>query len=140
MNPENARDVLIRHSKSPKNGIFPADTDRVGRLLNPICGDQVEFRIRVEADCIRAVGFSTRACAICSASASILSEAVEGLRIQDVHDLRSEFEDAVSGSEDALWPHTLIAFISFSHLRINPRRRACAILPWLALAKALRDQ
>lgn len=139
MNLESARDVLIRHSKSAKNGIFPANTDRVGRLLNPICGDQVEFRIRVEEDCIQSIGFSTRACAICSASASILSEAVAGLRTNDVLDLRSEFEDAVSGSEDAPWPHKLTAFVSFSHLRVNPRRRACAVLPWLALAKALHE-
>lgn len=139
MNLDSARDLLIRHSKSTRNGVFPPNTDRTGRLLNPLCGDQVEFRVRIVENRIESLGFATKACAICAASASLLAETAEGQDIDEMQSLRAEFEAAVSDSETAAWPTRLLAFASFAHLRVNPRRRACAILPWLALAKTLKE-
>lgn len=135
MNLDEARQVLSEHAKSKRNGQFEPRAELTAKLLNPICGDQVEMRARIENGIFRDVGFAARACAICSASASLLSEAASGWTVGDARDLKGLFEKAVTQSADESWPEELNAFRSFEHLRLNPRRRGCAILPWLALVR-----
>ncbi|MGE0634351.1 MAG: iron-sulfur cluster assembly scaffold protein, partial [Pseudobdellovibrionaceae bacterium] len=133
MNLDEAKRNLIHHSKSEKNGFFPENATHQNQITNPICGDHVQLKFRVENQVIREVGFSARACAICTASASILCENILDKKIDFVLKLAYLFEESILASSDSLWAEELNGFISFQHLRVNPSRRACALLPWIAL-------
>jgi nitrogen fixation NifU-like protein len=52
--------------------------------VNPLCGDRVRIELRIEGDMVREVAFSANACAICVASASILTELVQGAPLDDI--------------------------------------------------------
>lgn len=138
MNLEAARSTLMEHSRSSKNGIFPEIVNFEAKLTNPLCGDHVELKIHSDGDTIHDVGFKTRACAICSASASILSQEVKGLKVEHVILMGRTFEKSVVEKEEAPWPLILKGLESFSHLRVNPSRRMCALLPWVVLKNALK--
>ena len=135
MNLDEARQILTEHSKSKRNGSFAPGSELSAKLLNPVCGDHVEMRARIDNGVLKDVGFATKACAICSASASLLSGEANGWTVERSREMKNLFEAAVTQREDEAWPEELQAFRSFEHLRLNPRRRGCAILPWLALVK-----
>jgi nitrogen fixation NifU-like protein len=134
---ETAREILTAHSKSKRNGVFAPGAEFRAQMLNPVCGDQVEMRARFQDERVVDVGFAAKACAICTASASLLSEAANGWSSEKILSLRMRFEKLITAQAEVGWPEELEAFRSFEHLRVNPRRRACAILPWMALEKLI---
>lgn len=139
MNVNEAREILTQHSKSKKNGLLPASFTHEHQLTNPICGDHVHLRFEIDQGVIRAVGFKAKACAICTASSSLLCEEVQGRRAENAVDLSHVFERAVVGRAEDAWPELLSSLSSFHHLRVNPSRRTCALLPWIALRTALKE-
>ena len=140
MNQEQARSILLTHSKSERNGVFPAVVSFSSKITNPICGDHVELQIQTEGERIIELGFKARACAICSASSSLLSEKAKGLKISELLELSHHFETILLASLETPWPATLQNFSCFEHLRVNPARKACALLPWVAFRSALKSQ
>lgn len=139
MNLTEAREILTQHSKSKKNGLFPPHYTHEHQLTNPICGDHVQLRFEVGEGMIRAAGFKAKACAICTASSSLLCEEVQGKRAEVAVDLSHSFERAVVAKAEDAWPEILSSLSSFNHLRVNPSRRTCALLPWIALRTALQE-
>ncbi len=139
MNLDEARAILVEHSRSRSNGHFPDPFHLVGKLTNPICGDHVELRLRVVEGAIEAIGHKAQACAICSASASLICGVVLGLKTSTVLELADVFERAVSSPVEDGWPENLSEFRCFEHLRVNPSRKLCALLPWVAIRSALHQ-
>ena len=137
MDLETARSVLLEHARSRRNGVFPENATHEGRLVNPACGDQVELRARHEDGRIAAIGFGAKACAICTASASLLCEEAAGRAPAEILSLGRDFSAALTAGRDEAWPARLAGLAGFEHLKVNPSRRACALLPWLALAQIL---
>lgn len=137
MNTESVRNFLIEHSRSKKNGVFPRSTNLETKLTNPICGDHVELKLRVKNSIVEEIGHRAQACAICAASASLLCEEIAGQNVQNIISLAEIFERGVTQEESEAWPAEISAFVCFQHLRINPSRRMCALLPWVALKSAL---
>ena len=138
MTTDGVRDFLSSHAKSKRNGKFSENTTITSQLLNPICGDQVELRFTIEESKITHLGFSAKACAICTASASLLVESANGWSVEDFAKIKIAFEKALVEDVQAEWPNCISEFRYFSHLRVNIRRRACAILPWVAIEKGLK--
>lgn len=139
MNLEAARAELIEHSQSKRNGQFPVNFTHTGKLTNPICGDHVELKFQAKDRQILEAGFSAQACAICSASASLLCQSVQGLSVESSLAMAEKFEEALLTPAEADWPAALSSLSSFQHLRVNPSRRGCALLPWIALRSALKE-
>lgn len=137
MDLEKARSELLRHSKSKANGVFPIQSNFAAKLTNPICGDFVEFRIYLRDQYIEEAGHKAVACAICSASTSLLCEQLKGQSLKTILEWGKSFESAVTDSEKRPWPELLSPFLCFEHLRVNPARRMCALLPWIALKSAI---
>lgn len=135
MNLEIAREILTAHAKSRKNGIFPSGADQIAKLTNPICGDHVEIRFRIEEGLVKEAGHIAKACAICCASASLLCEWLRDRSFAQIISCSEDFERTLGESEP--WPGNLEDFSCFVHLRTNPARRACALLPWIAMRSAL---
>jgi nitrogen fixation NifU-like protein len=140
MNLEASRTILVEHSRSSKNGKFPELVTHEGKITNPVCGDHVELKFTLQNEKISDSGFKAKACAICSASASLLSEMVKGKSLQEAFVMGSLLEKAVMENESHPWPAQLKNLDCFEHLRVNPARKMCALLPWVVLKNAFKQE
>lgn len=138
MNQEDARKILIEHSRSNKNGVFPDKSDYQAAITNPVCGDHVELKVKCLNGKIIQLGFKAVGCAICNASASLLCVHLEGQLIEEGILLSDLFQKAIMEPKLSPWPEELRQFLCFEHLRINPARKTCALLPWLTFKKAMK--
>jgi nitrogen fixation NifU-like protein len=132
------RDVILDHNRQPRNfgGLEPADASVEG--FNPMCGDRLTVRLRLSGEQISDIRFEGQGCAISTASASLMTEAVKGrtrteaLQLFDrVHELLTD--DAATGAEE------LGKLAALSGVRAYPARVKCASLCWHTLAAALRS-
>lgn len=139
MDLEKAREILLFHSRSKKNGHFPVEFTHENQMTNPLCGDHVEIKITINQKSIVDIGFNAKACAICSASTSLMCETVKGHSLDRAQFLSKEFENHILASLDQTWPEYLKPLESFEHLKVNHARRACALLPWVALKSAVKE-
>ncbi len=78
------REIILDHYKNPRNRGTLDPHDFSYEDVNPLCGDEVRIDVRVENDRISEIAFSGRGCAVSQASASILTEMVEGLPLDEV--------------------------------------------------------
>jgi nitrogen fixation protein NifU and related proteins len=131
------RDVILDHNRKPRNfgPLEPADASIEG--FNPMCGDRLTLRLRMADDTISEIRFEGQGCAISTASASLMTEAVKGktrdqaLQLFDsVHDLLTD--DAAAAGEE------LGKLAALSGVREYPARVKCASLCWHTLASALK--
>jgi nitrogen fixation NifU-like protein len=138
MNQDQAREILLNHSRSDRNGKFPEYFTHESKLTNPLCGDHVELKIHLHDDKIQDIGFKAVACAICSASSSLLTQVLKGQSLQTALKMQLDFESSVMGAYETPWPLDLESLGCFEHLRVTPSRKVCALLPWVALKAALK--
>ena len=127
--------VVLDHYRNPRNhGALPGCTHAADGV-NPLCGDSLRIEVACADGRIRAMRFSGEACAITTATASMLSELVHGFDAAQVVALNLPFERVVSGelaADEALGPLNALG-----ELRRYPARRKCAELPWATLRAAL---
>jgi nitrogen fixation NifU-like protein len=131
------RDVIIDHNRHPRNfgAMEPADATMEG--FNPLCGDRLTVRLKMAGDRIADIRFEGQGCAISTASASLMTEAVKGhsraeaLALFDrVHRLLTD-DDAPNDQLGKL--------AALSGVREFPARVKCASLCWHTLASALQS-
>jgi nitrogen fixation NifU-like protein len=127
--------VIVEHGKTPHNqGALPEATHEA-TTKNPLCGDRVTLRLRVEDDRIREARFEARGCMIARASASLLTEAVVGRSVAEAQTLVRLVEGLVMGQ-----PITEVDAGPLEPLRGAkefPARRTCVTLAWHALEASL---
>jgi len=130
------RDVILDHNRHPRNfgRLSPADAEADGH--NPLCGDRLTVSLRLDGDRIADVRFEGSGCAISTASASLMSEAVKG---RDRAAVRRLFEDihALLTRPDAVPAPELGKLAALSGVREFPARVKCASLCWHTLNAAL---
>ena len=99
MNPELRelyQSVILDHNKQPRNfGELPEANGRA-EGHNPLCGDHLSVAVRIEEDRLLAIAFEGQGCAISTASASLMSEAVKGLPVSEVRGLFERFHKLVT--------------------------------------------
>jgi len=130
------QEVVMDHKRAPRNfGALPSRTHHA-RGHNPACGDDVEVELRVAGDKVGDIRFSGHGCAICIASASMMTEAVRGREIEVAEHLQQRFRAVLTGQ---LEPESaeLGKLISLAGVRRYPSRIKCALLGWHALMHAL---
>jgi nitrogen fixation protein NifU and related proteins len=130
------RDVILDHNKRPRNfgRLDPADAQADGH--NPLCGDRLSVFVKMNGDRIEDLRFEGKGCAISTASASMMTEAVKGKDkaaigelFEKVHNLLTR-QDAEAGAE-------LGKLAALSGVREFPSRVKCASLCWHTLNAAL---
>ncbi len=130
--------VIIDHSKSPRNFRRPADATRIAQGHNPLCGDNLALFLVMDGDVIKDIGFQGSGCAISKASASLLTEAVKGHSKAEVKQMFERVHDLVTkgqtGGED------LGKLAVFAGVHKFPARVKCAMLAWHATLAALDGQ
>lgn len=130
------RDVILDHNKRPRNfgRLEKADAHADGH--NPLCGDRLSVFVKMKGDRVEDLRFEGKGCAISTASASLMTEAVKGkdkaaisALFEKVHNLLTQ-QDAVPGSD-------LGKLAALSGVREFPSRVKCASLCWHTLNAAL---
>lgn len=130
--------VILDHSRSPRNFRRIEHADRLARGHNPLCGDQLTLFLQTEGDVIRDIAFQGDGCAISRASASLLTEALKGRRQSEVRALFDRVHTLVTtGGGDA---EDLGKLAVFAGVHRFPARVKCALLAWHAALAAVEGQ
>lgn len=133
------QDVILDHSKNPRNFGHGDDANHQADGNNPLCGDKVTVYLKVEDDVIRDVTFEARGCAISVASASMMTELVKGKGIDEARAFFEQFRDLVTRkeppTEDDLEKIDKLAVLT--GVREFPMRVKCATLPWHTMTAAI---
>jgi nitrogen fixation NifU-like protein len=124
------------HKRAPRHfGTLAAPTHRA-RGQNPQCGDDLQVALVVDNGRVSDIRFNGQGCAICIASASMMTEAVLGQEVALAQALQARFRAVLTGqmvSEEA----PLGKLVSLAGVRHYPGRIKCALLGWHALMHAL---
>lgn len=133
------QEVMLDHNRKPRNygKLDHANHHAVGH--NPLCGDRLTITLQLENDQINNIAFEGESCAICKASASMMTAAVKGKSRLNAETLIHEFRELATGKLDINQPHHLGRLTVFSGIRDLPTRVKCAILPWHTLHAALNS-
>jgi nitrogen fixation protein NifU and related proteins len=131
------QNVILEHNRSPRNYRAMDDANHEAQGHNPLCGDQVTVRLRVEDGRIQDAAFQGSGCAISRASASLMTAAIKGQTTEAAVRLFEGFHRLVTGHPDAESPETLGKLAVFSGVSEYPSRVKCASLPWHTMKAAL---
>jgi nitrogen fixation NifU-like protein len=132
------RDVILDHNRRPRNfgGLEPADASVEG--FNPMCGDRLTVRLKLDGGKISDIRFEGQGCAISTASASLMTEAVKGSTRAEALKLFERVHQMLT--DDAAPPaDELGKLAALSGVRAYPARVKCASLCWHTLASALQS-
>jgi nitrogen fixation protein NifU and related proteins len=132
------QELILEHSKAPRNFGELKAANHQAEGYNPLCGDQFTVYLDVEGDSIRDIRFHGSGCAISKASASMMTQSVKGKTLAEAEELFRRFhellttEQSVNGDRDKLGK-----LMVFSGVREFPVRVKCATLAWHTLQAAL---
>jgi len=97
------REIILDHYRSPRNrGELPSPPARRAEGFNPLCGDEVVVYVQVDGDVVSDIRISGQGCSISQSSASLMSAAVKGRRVEEVRDLIRTFKAMMSIHEATL--------------------------------------
>jgi nitrogen fixation protein NifU and related proteins len=129
------REVILEHYKSPRNRGRLPEPDVATRGHNPLCGDDVEISLDVDAGAVQDIRFLGRGCSISQASASMLTEAVKGKSLAEARQLVAGFKAMMRGETPT--DVDLRDIEALQGVRNVPVRIKCAMLAWTTLEEAL---
>ncbi len=131
------QEVILDHNKKPRNwGKLEGATHR-SEGLNPLCGDHIWVALKLDDERIGDIAFEGESCAICKASASMMTVAVKGKSVGEAERLVEGFRDMATGRLDpAAGAKELGRLTVFAGIKDLPTRVKCAILPWHTLHAA----
>jgi nitrogen fixation NifU-like protein len=135
------QEVVLDHSRRPRGfGKLEQATHRA-QGYNPLCGDQLELELQIDGGRVRDVRFTGKGCAISTASASLLTEAVRGRSLDEAHALFERFHLAVTTPPgDEIDAAALGKLAALTGVREFPMRVKCASLAWHTLEAAVRGE
>jgi nitrogen fixation NifU-like protein len=131
------QEILLDHYRRPRNfGPLPG-ADREVDGHNPLCGDRLRLRLRLDGDTVAEARFEGSGCAISTASASMMTEAIRGRPVAEVLALAARFRALVTGEGEAGTTESMGELAALAGVRAYPMRVKCATLAWHALRSAL---
>jgi nitrogen fixation protein NifU and related proteins len=134
------QEVILEHSKAPRNYRQVAGANQKAEGFNPLCGDHFTVYLVLEGDAIRDVGFQGSGCAISKASASMMTQAVKGKSKAEARKLFDSFHKLVTTGEANGDRNDLGKLAVFSGVSEFPVRVKCATLAWHTLEAALEGK
>ncbi len=131
------QELILDHFRNPRHrGELPDATVEI-QVHNPSCGDQVTLQLRVEDDLISAVAFQGEGCSISQASASMMSDLLAGLGLEEAVELARRFTAMLHGDPEAARDPFLKDLRALAGVARFPLRVKCALLGFDALGEAL---
>lgn len=136
------QEVILDHSKKPRNFRALEGASRHAEGYNPLCGDRITIYVKLENDRISDVSFQGAGCAISTSSASLLTETLKGKTLAEADALFERFHKLVTGQANGTQPETvpLGKLEVFSGVAEFPVRVKCATLAWHTLRSALAGE
>ena len=129
------QEIILDHSKRPRNCHAMDDANREAEGYNPLCGDKLKLFIKMENDVVRDVSFVGSGCAISTASASLMTESLKGKSREEALKMLEKFHELLT--TDTPVSNELGKLVVFCGVRDYPARVKCATLAWHTLRTAL---
>ena len=131
------QEIILDHSRKPKNAGVLEDPTGEAQGNNPLCGDRVTVYVKLDGERIDDVRFDARGCAISVASASMMTEILKGRTLEDAEAAFERFNTQLTAKEAPVLAEDdeLSALMG---VRDFPTRIKCATLPWQTLRAALK--
>ena len=134
------QEVILDHTRKPRNFGRLADANRCAEGFNPLCGDKVTLYLKLVDSVIEDARFEGHGCAISTASASLMTEALKGKPLGQVQALFGAVHALLTAGNGADPAASLGKLEVLSGVREFPVRVKCATLPWHTLQAALHDE
>jgi len=135
------QELILEHSKAPRNYKDVPDANRRAEGYNPLCGDHYTVTLDVEDGTIRDIGFQGTGCAISKASASLMTQILKGKTIPEATKVFEGFLSLVTGKAPANGNASEIGKLTvFGGVSEFPARVKCATLAWHTLESALEGK
>jgi nitrogen fixation NifU-like protein len=133
--------TILDHHRHPRNrGRLPHPTASA-QGYNPLCGDRLQLDVKVEGGVIEDVGFEGSGCAISTASASLMTQAVKHKPVSEALKLFESFHALVTSDSHAEVDVAALGKLAvFAGVREFPVRIKCATLAWHTLRNALEGK
>jgi len=130
------QELILEHSKHPRNYRVLEGATRTVEGFNPLCGDHFTIYLNLEGDKIQDVSFQGSGCAISKASASMMTQSVKGKSKDEAEKIFARFHDLVTGQAGGEG-ESLGKLAVFGGVSEFPVRVKCATLAWHTLQAAL---
>ncbi len=134
------QDVILEHSKTPRNYHELKTANHKAEGFNPLCGDRFTVYLDLQDDSIHDIGFQGSGCAISKASASMMTQIVKGKSRAEAEKLFDRFHKMVTGQAANGNQYELGKLTVFSGVSEFPVRVKCATLAWHTLHAALEGK
>jgi nitrogen fixation NifU-like protein len=134
------QDIIVDHTRAPRNFGVLAKSSHQAEGYNPLCGDQLTIFLSIDAQqVIQAVSFTGCGCSISTASASLMTECLIGKSVAEAERLFKDFHMMLT-QESFDPPEHLEKLLVFSGVKQYPARVKCATLAWHTLEAALHHE
>ena len=135
------QDVVLDHSRRPRNFKPIEEADRTQEGFNPMCGDSITVYMTLDGDVISDVSFEGSGCAISKASASMMTESVKGKSRAEAEDIFGSFRAMITREAGTTVDRELLGDLEvLEGVSAYPTRIKCATLSWHALHAALSEK
>ena len=141
------QEVILDHSRHPRNFHQPDNTTHQAKGDNPLCGDKIIVYLRINTDgVIEEAGFLGKGCAISTASASMMTQLIKNKKQDEVRRVFDYFhhlctqENSISPDNQTVHPEAMEKLQVLSGVRQFPVRVKCATLPWHAMVAAMEGK
>ena len=132
------QEVVIDHSRKPRNFRKPEGANRSAEGINPLCGDEITLYLKLSGDVIEDIGFQGAGCAISKASASMMTAALKNKTKAEAESLFERVHSMLTeGPKSKVDPEELGKLAALSGVWEFPVRVKCASLAWHTLRSAL---
>jgi nitrogen fixation NifU-like protein len=129
------QEIILDHSKHPRNHHSMDDANRQADGYNPLCGDKLKLYLKIEGDIVKDASFVGAGCAISTSSASLMTESIKGKTRAEALELLDKFHELLT--TDVSVSQELGKLVVFCGVRDYPARVKCATLAWHTLKNAL---
>jgi len=134
------QELILDHGRRPRNFGKLEDANKTAEGYNPLCGDKIRVYVKVGGDVVEDIKFEGAGCAISTASASIMTDALKGKTRAESEQLFKAFHDLVTGHQQESETQDLGKLAVFSGVSEFPMRVKCATLSWHTLRAALSGE
>ena len=132
------KEVILDHYRQPRNKGRLDPHDVVLERNNPLCGDEIELFVKFNGESLEGVTFDGKGCSISQASASMMTEKVQGLSTKEAQALAETIKSMMAGETEGDQKE-LGDLVSLKGVVKYPVRIKCALLGWNTLVEALEE-
>lgn len=133
------QELILDHSKSPRNFHAMKGAHRKAEGYNPLCGDRITVYLQLDGGVIKDISFEGSGCAISKASSSMMTASLKGRTVAEARDFFENFHNMLTGRGKSVDKEKLGKLVVFQGISEFPVRVKCATLAWHTLHAALES-